>query len=661
MKRGILLMGAFLLCFSLFADWDDFTLSQEFTTPDEAIGVIRLAFDSTGRLYLGRQTYVYYTDNPFSEEPDYEVLLEDDYLENGVQGLAVDEDDNVLIVGDGGTDDYAKIYKYDSEGNQQWEEELDYKVQSGVLLSTGELLVTNNDGLFALYDPEDGSEIEGLEDITGLGDVTRGIDVTPDDTIFANVSGSVYEVSGGDAENLAEYTAEPFGEADYLDASWSIRPNVAYCAENDVVISSTFEGAPSGEDSTIFVQDAETGEVLQTIDDISDEYSPGGLALIDNEDTRYLFVTGNSSYGRVYEQTVEEVIEFPDKDPVEPFEEEWSILADEYDWFRAFDDEGVTYETHSAALNPETGNVLVAAYAEDPGLKVLAADDGEFLGELNTDGNVPRTVTVMPSGKIIATVNEEAEIMVWDEEEIDGATPQVVEHDGAFAPPRVLAAVENLAGEIIVVTSDVGGTDLLKYEFDGSTWSATEEITTEYGASSIALMKDGSMIAKWVWEYAEGTEAEEDGESFVYLDAEGNVVDEVTGFFDYEYDGEDASLDNLFMSNIVITDEGNEYIAVANYTPDFSDEITWVDFPLNVHDYVGIYDLNTGEEVASGIFPDLYLHDAIQADGSVNLNIADFGDSNKFYVTTCIQRNHIAVFSSETEELEVGDWQLFDY
>lgn len=656
MKRALVIIGAFMLTFSLFADWEDFSFSETFRTPDEAIGVIRIAFDSTGRLYLGRQTLVYYTDDPFSEEPSYEVLLDDDYLDNGIQGLAIDGDDNVYIVGDGGTEENpgAKIYKFDSEGNLEWEELiLEYRVQSCVLLSTGELLASSTGGSFALFDTADGSEIEGLEDISGLGGVTRGIDVTADDTIFANVSGSVYKVSGGDAENLAEYTAEPFGEASYQDASWSIRPNVAYCAENDVVISTTFAGAPSGTDSALFIQDAETGDLLQTIDDFGDEFSSGGLALIDNEDTRYLFVTGNSSYGRIYEQVLEE-IEIPEKEAVPPFEGLWAVLAGDNDWFA--DD----YGTHSAAMNPVTGNVLVAAWADDPGLKVLNHADGVLLGELNTDGNDPRSVTALPSGKIIAAVNDETEIMVWDEEDIDGAAPQVVEHSGAFAPARVLAAVENDAGEIIVITSNVGGTDLLKYEFDGSTWSATEEITSEYGASSIALMEDGSMIAKWVWEYAEGTEAGEDGESFVYLDAEGDIIEEITDFFEYA-DGL-ASLDNLLMSNVVIDDEENRYIAVANYTPDFSEDIGWVDFPLNVHDYVGIWNLDTGEEVASIIDETLFINDAIQADGSVALSIADVGvGGRQFYVTTAIQNNNIGLFSSDPEELTVEDWTLFDY
>ena len=656
MKRVVILIGAFLLCFSLFAEWEDFDFSQTFETPESAIGVIRLAFDSNGRLYLARSEFVYYTDDPFSAEPTYSVLLEDDYLDNGVQGLAVDADDNLFVVGDGGTtaNPGSKLYKFDSQGNLLWGDDviIEPRIQSSVLLSTGELLISNTDGYFNLFDADDGSEIERMVDV-GLGGVTRGIAVTPDDTVFANVSGSLYKVSGGNAGNMAGYSAESFGDASYLSTTWSVRPNVAYCGINDVVVSSTFDGAPSGTDSALFIQDADTGALLQTINDFSDGYSAGGLAFIEVDGTIYLFVTGNSSYGRIYTQEVVE--EVPEKEAVPPFDLEWAVLAGEYAWIT--DDD--VYDTHSAAMNPATGNVLVASWVDDTGLKVLANADGSLLGELNTDGNDPRNVTALPSGTIIASVNDDTAIMVWNEEVIDGPAPEVVDHTGAISSGRTLAAVESDGGEIIVLTGDARDGDFLKYTYDGSTWSATEAVTNGYGnASSIAVEEDGSIIAKWVWEYADGTEAGEDGASFAYLDASGAVVDEVTGFFSYA-DGQ-ASLDNLLMSNVAVDGQGNRYVAVANYTPDFED-IAWVDFPLNVHDYVGIWNLDTGEEVASIIIPEAYIHNSIQADGDVALNIADLGDGPTFYITTAIQNNHIGLFSSAPEELEVSDWSLFEF
>lgn len=485
-------------------------------------------------------------------------------------------------------------------------------------------------------------------EVAGLANFVRDIDSTPADEIFAIQSGSVKAVTGGDAADLAGYSAADFGAASYYDNSWQVRQSIAYDADTGAVFSTNW----AAEDPLLFIQDASNGALLQTIDDFPwSDFQTSGVAVSDLN-PKVLIVSGFRNEMRVYTQITP-------KQAVPPFEKLWAVLAGEYDWLTDDDD----YDTHSAAMNPITGNVMVAAWKDSPGLKVLSRANGSLLGELNTDGNVPRTVFALPSGKIIAAVNGATEIMVWDEEVIDGPAPTVVDHSSAISSGRTIAAVESDGGEIIVLTGDARGGDFLKYTFDGSSWSATEVITNGYGnASSIAVMEDGSIIAKWVWEYAAGTEAGADGASFAYLDANGAVVEEVTGFFNYA--GEFASLDNLLMSNVVIDDAENKFIAVANYTPDFVD-IPWVDFPLNVHDYVGIFNLDTGEEVASIIDPSIFINNAIQADGTVTLAIAPLAvghhNPSQFYVTTAIQNNNIGLFTSAPEALTVSDWMLFDY
>jgi len=841
MKKVMVLMGVFLLSFCLWAEWEDYELNTNIRNPEGTWGIIRANFDSTGRLYLSQSAdIVYYTDNPFDPYPDYEILL-DRELANGIQGISFDADDNVYLSGDNDPDGF--IAKFDSDGNELWSHDDVDRVTGSTLLSTGEFLVTDFGGTFRLFDPEDGTLIDSHE-VDGLANFVRDIVSTPDDTVFAIQSGAVMKVTGGDAGNLEGYTATDFGDAAYIDTSFQVRPSILYLEDQDVVVSGNAD-FDDQTDSRIFFQDADTGELVQTIETVFSSYLPAGLAEIEVDDTSYLFTTGFrgamrvfSSPGPVEEYTIVEDIaqlqeqdqddtvyrldnqvaltfamdfrnskyiqdntggvliddddgiieteynryngitslygtlgtwdgvlqftpvhdpgaptateievepveidnledlthdnesmlvqvegvtfqetgtfdtgenytledatdtavfrthyfgadyiglgipevevdlvgvqirfhdtiqlfargtedfdfEIEPKEAIPPFEKRWSVMAEEYDWLA--DDWG----THSAAMNPTTGNVLVAAWEESPGLKVLAHEDGLLKGELNTDGNDPRAVTVLPSGKIIATVNGATEIMVWEEEEIDGAAPEEVDHTGEISSGRTLAAVESENGEIIVMTGDARDADYLLYTYDGTSWTATEAVPNNhvepsggFGTTSLAVLEDGSFYAKWVWEYADGTEPwqEEDTCSFALYDENGDLVEEYMGFFDYA-DGW-ANLDNLLMSNVAIDDEGDRYIAVSNY--EYTEE--W-----NTHDYVGIWNLDTGEEVASLIDESLFINIAFQADGNVKLDIADLGEGTKFYVTTAVQNNHIALFTSHPEELTVEDWTLFEY
>ena len=340
-----------------------------------------------------------------------------------------------------------------------------------------------------------------------------------------------------------------------------------------------------------------------------------------------------------------------------PLDKLWAVMAGEYDWFAG----GLDYGLHSAAMNPATGNVMAAAWKDNPGVKVLAFNDGSLLGELNTDGKVPRTVATLPSGKIIAAVNAATEILVWDEEVIDGPAPTVVDHTGSIASGRTIAAAESDTGEIVVLTGDARTGDFLKYTFDGSAWSATEVVTNNHGnTSSLAVMADGSFIAKWVWEYAAGTEAGADGTSFASYAANGSLIAEENGFF--AYGGGWADVDNLLMSNVVADDDENKFFAVANYSADFSYNYAWTQYDMNFSDYVGIYDLAGGEVVAL-VDETIFVEDAIQADGSVALALRDSWQypGRHLYITTAIQNNHIGLFVSSPDELTVSDWTLFEY
>lgn len=266
------------------------------STPNNYDGIVRLAFDSTGRLYLGGNNgTVWYTDDPFSENPTYQTVL-DESLANGIQGIAIDGNDNVYVSGDDAPD--GVIYSYNSVGNLRWTITTG-RITGCTLLSTGELLVTNMGGKFFLYDSANGTLL-GEHQVSGLANHVRDIAAAPDDTVFAIQSGSVKEVTGGNAGNLSGYSASSFGDASYNFTDWSVRPSVMYY--DGTVISSNFSGTTGATTHPrVFVQDADNGSLLQIIDEFTSEsFSPSGVAVLHYNDEDYLFVSGQSSQIRRY-------------------------------------------------------------------------------------------------------------------------------------------------------------------------------------------------------------------------------------------------------------------------------------------------------------------------------------------------------------------------
>ena len=533
MKRSLILLCAFLLCFSLFGQWTDFAYESDVDTPEDSWSIIRMAFDSTGRLYLANSTgKVWYTDNPMDVSPAYTVLL-DEVLSNGIQGIAIDADDNVYLSGDNSPDGF--IAKFDSTGTAVWSYVLaGTRVTSCTILSTGELLVTSFGGIFYLIDPEnpelsfgnpiytdafveagpkadwdywwneppiatvsvvdedtdwrgvliepraggdgwflktdydgagwgthgvqvgsvddslytleayvympyaegaavtpalfgnwggvvgdpytrvqlryrddshfaeenvirvqgmaptltvnfetyndgtgpifDGegwyhvkarwlpgpqisvwlngkyvgtadlsghasgnSGIFGLSSFTyggqydgtvneyntpqqvywdgfkayrmaanqaaGLADFVRDIDSTPADVIFANQSGAVMKVTGGDALNLGAYAGAAFGDAVYSAMSWNVRPTVAYDEDLNAVFSSNFDVGPPVTAGKVFIQNADDGTILQTIEDFPySDFQVTAVAVTEIGAAKAVLVSGFRDVMRLYKQ-----------------------------------------------------------------------------------------------------------------------------------------------------------------------------------------------------------------------------------------------------------------------------------------------------------------------------------------------------------------------
>ncbi|GEM_PF-513157 len=354
-------------------------------------------------------------------------------------------------------------------------------------------------------------------------------------------------------------------------------------------------------------------------------------------------LSNEAGYDVIADALLIEPSRYPLPDIDKNIEKQWAVMAGEYDWFT--DD----YRTYSASMNPETGNILVAAWGDDnPGLKVLSFEDGSLLGELTVpDGKKPRVVTALPSGKIIATVSGgSTEIMVWEEEDIDGHDPLVVSHNSSISSGRVLGAWEGDNSDIIVMTGSRDA-DYLRYTFDGVNWNASEVVPNIHGnVSSLDVLDEDTFLAKWVWESSADN-------SFAWYTADGSLIEEESEFFTHCH--EEVLIDNLLMSNVVEAADNNRYLGVSQ-------------FDSEMDDYIGIYDLDSGDEIAFLTDSSLFINPAIQGDGSVHLvensmHLEREENRLEMYMTVAIQNNFIGLFRWDKEYEErvtsAENWQLF--
>ncbi len=84
-----------------------------------------LAADSTGKIYFsdGGTNKTIYAAADFltaSATPTYTVLMEDNTMSNGLQGLVVDSANNVYVAGDRTADGNGSLRKFDAAGSLIW-------------------------------------------------------------------------------------------------------------------------------------------------------------------------------------------------------------------------------------------------------------------------------------------------------------------------------------------------------------------------------------------------------------------------------------------------------------------------------------------------------------------------------------------------------------
>lgn len=289
------------------AEW---TYFDQVPAPDGNIGTIRLAADSTGRVYLSRSTTgamrIYYTDDILAATVDYTQLVEDNAMANGFQGLVVDADDNVYVLGESGTVGTGTLRKFDSNGDlvttfgTAGVATPSNRLTGLSILSNGTLIATTFGGQLYTFDPDTGAETIAAD--TGSGNFVRDIAVRPDtvggvDEIYATRSGSLVKFTGGTVDFPTSYTVTTVVSSQ-PDASFQTRPGVHYNASDDTVIFGNYGNAFN-------VVDGETNDLLATLTQMNNAADPfvntSDAVTIDGGDGyEYLILSSNSTVLSIY-------------------------------------------------------------------------------------------------------------------------------------------------------------------------------------------------------------------------------------------------------------------------------------------------------------------------------------------------------------------------
>ncbi len=259
--------------------------------------IIRLAADSTGKVYLsdGGTNKTIYAAADFltaSATPTYTVLMQDNTMANGLQGLVVDSANNVYIGGDNASadgDDF--LWKYDSAGSMIWKVTPSLRHMGMSFLSNGNPISCKFDGRILAYDPATGAEV--AEATSNTGNYVRDIAVIPDtvggaDRIFAVKSGSLVEIKGGSASNLIGYATYEMVAAKG-DTSWRTQPSVVYSSHDNTLIWSNYT------DNKVYVWDVASATQAQELTNRSatDAFvQPSGVLVVDGGDGyQYLIIS----------------------------------------------------------------------------------------------------------------------------------------------------------------------------------------------------------------------------------------------------------------------------------------------------------------------------------------------------------------------------------
>ncbi len=288
--------------------WEEWVYFKSFTTPESQSGIIRMEADSQGTLYLsssGNRT-VYKAEDALGalllgNQPTAEVLHVNADIDNAFQGLAVDSEDNVYLVGDATGAKAGEIVKYDADGDQVWlltPGESGREI-GGSLFSDEANLLTGHFGGDLYTIPTDTGAAITLAATSGVPSFVRDYAVRPidggDDEIYAVSSGRLYRIFGGSAADPSGYTQNEL-VLEAGDTGTAVRPSVRNY-DDSVIFSNSVDNA-------VYIVHAESGELVQTItqwgNDPQNFDQPSGIAVIPGEHYEYLFVSQFGDQVAVY-------------------------------------------------------------------------------------------------------------------------------------------------------------------------------------------------------------------------------------------------------------------------------------------------------------------------------------------------------------------------
>lgn len=252
------------------ATFDAWEFEAAIPTPEvseaNVTNIIRLHRSANGTVYLsnssGSNMTIYKSTDITADPVVWEVLVTNNAMANGFQGITSDADNNVYIAGESGTAGTGVLYKFDASGDP-----VTAFGTNGVATPTGRLtgidilpngtiLATNFSGQFFTFDGTTGAEATSGD--SGSGNFLRDISLGADDVIYGNRSGSAVAITGGTFADPSGYNTTTVLSAQ-ADASFQVRSAGGYSASDNTYIFGNWA------DHRLRVVDVTDGTILQTI------------------------------------------------------------------------------------------------------------------------------------------------------------------------------------------------------------------------------------------------------------------------------------------------------------------------------------------------------------------------------------------------------------
>lgn len=284
-------------------EWKEFMLMG---MPGTNFGGLRLAA-SADKLYLSNSLStnmaIYYTTETLSATPNWVLMVQDNAMANGFQGLTVDPAGNLYVLGESGAAGTGTLRKFDPAGNLLWLVNPTARMTGMDILSNGKLIATTFGGQLYTYDPATGAET--LAANTGAGNFVRDLVVQRDpvngkDILWANRSGSLIRISGGSAADVMGYSKVEIWAAG-TDSTFQVRAGVAFDQDVQTAIFGNRE-----EHIVRVVNPGEANDIIQVLGSgtqgtaLGNFDKPTDAVIMDIEGHRYMYIVQEGTVISVY-------------------------------------------------------------------------------------------------------------------------------------------------------------------------------------------------------------------------------------------------------------------------------------------------------------------------------------------------------------------------